>query len=133
MWVCPVCNQLVPNPVKRKCANGHGLFDGRIFASTKEVSFTSSFFSALTACVIIFIAVAALGTLLAKTSASALDASLLLAFVVFGFFGFLRARKWSRQGGPVARLVPRAYGMAAGCALAGGVPFAIGIMHGLIH
>jgi len=128
MWICPVCNQLVPNPVKRKCPNGHGLFDGRIFGSCKQQSFAASFFNTLFACVLIFAAVAAFATLLPKTSPTSLNGATLAAFIVVGIGGFLRGRKWARQGGPVVRLVPRANGMAAGCILAGAVfPLAAGI------
>jgi hypothetical protein len=36
-----------------------------------------------------------------------------------------RGFKWKRQGGAVARLVPRATGMAVACTLAGGGLFAL--------
>ncbi len=134
MWICPICNQLVPNPVKRKCPNGHGLFDGRIFGSCKQQSFVAAFLNTLFACVLIFAAVAAFATLLPKTSARSLNGATLAAFIVVGVVGFLRGRKWVRQGGPVARLVPRANGMAAGCIFMGVVfPFAAGIARGLIR
>ena len=57
----------------------------------------------------------------------------LIAFIVAGLVGFLRGRTWARQGGPVARLVPRANGMAAACIIAGAVSFGIGMSTGLIH
>jgi hypothetical protein len=44
-----------------------------------------------------------------------------------------RGLKWKRQGGAVARLVPRATGMAAACILAGGGLFALGLALGLIR
>lgn len=133
MWICPICNQLVPNPVNRKCPNGHGLFDGRIMGNTKEQSFTAAFFNTLIACVVMFAAITGLGALLTKTPAATFAGLTLVTFIVVGILGFLRGRTWARQGGPVARLVPRANGMAAACVLAGGASFAAGIALGLIH
>jgi len=43
-----------------------------------------------------------------------------------------RGLKWKRQGGAVARLVPRATGMAVACILGGG-PFALGMALDLIR
>ena len=132
MWICPECNQLVPNPVNKKCPNGHGLFDGRIIGSTKEQSFAASFFNAIIACVVILVAAGAAGALLSKSNTAYVGFAL-IAFVAAGILGFLRGRKWKRQGGAVLRLVPRANGMALGCILAGGGLFAIGIAYDLIH
>lgn len=132
MWICPDCNQLVPNPVKGTCPNGHALFDGRILGSTTEQSFTGAFINALIACVVIFGLVAGLGAVLAKTSATTFDAATLVAFIVAGVVALLRGLKWKRQGGPVVRLAPRAFGMATACILAGAAPFAAGIALGLI-
>jgi len=122
----------VPNPVNRKCPNGHGLFDGRIIGSTKEQSFAGSFFNAIIACVVILLAAGAAGALFSKSNTAWVGYTL-LAFVAAGILGFLRGRKWKRQGGAVLRLVPRANGMALGCILAGAGLFAVGIAYDLIH
>jgi len=132
VWICPECNQLVPNPVNRKCPNGHGLFDGRIMASTKEQSFMASFFNAIIASVVFVVAASSAGALLAKSNTAWVGFAL-IGVIAAGITGFIRALKWKRQGGAVLRLVPRAYGMALGCILAGGGLFAIGAAYDLIH
>lgn len=118
MWICPVCNELVPQPVNRRCPKGHGLFDQRILGNTKEVSFGASFRNALLAC-IGFAAAGALARFLLPAQTGFLGAHFLLVFIIAGIVGGLRALHWKRQGGAVERLVPRAWGMALGCIVAG--------------
>jgi hypothetical protein len=134
VWICPDCNQLVPNPVKRKCPNGHALFDGRIMASTTEQSAAKSFLSAFLVCLGILVAVAGLNALIPgqPLGKNALGYPL-VAFIVAGVVALLRGLKWKRQGGPVARLVPRAIGTGLAYIIAGAAPFAAGIALGLIH
>ena len=51
MYICPQCNQLVPDPINRKCPRGHLLSDRHLLGPTREQSFGASFFNALIACV----------------------------------------------------------------------------------
>jgi hypothetical protein len=134
VWICPDCNQLVPNPVNRKCPRGHALFDGRIMAFTAEQSAPKAFFSAILVCLGILVAVIGINALIPGQPLGKNAAGYpLLAFIVAGILALLRALKWKRQGGPVARLVPRAVGIGFACLLAGAAPFGAGIALGLIH
>jgi hypothetical protein len=134
MWICPVCNQLVPNPVNRKCQNGHGLFDGGIFSSTVEKSAGKSFLMAFLVCLGILVAVIGVNALIpSHPLGKNAPGYPLVTFIVVGILALLRALKWKRQGGPVARLVPRAVGTGLACLLTGAVPFAAGVALGLIH
>jgi hypothetical protein len=134
MWICPICNQLVPNPVNRKCPNGHGLFDGRIFSSTMEQSAAKAFINAFLVCLGIFVAVTSANALIPSHPFGKNAAGYpLVIFIVFGISALLRARKWKRQGGPVARLVPRAVGTGLACLLAGVGTFAAGIALGAMR
>lgn len=134
MWICPYCNQLVPNPVNRKCQNGHGLFDGRIFSSTVEQSAAKSFFKAFLVCLGILAAVTGINALIPSHPLGTNGAAYpLVIFIVAGISALLRALSWKRQGGPVTRLVPRAVGTGLACLLAGAAPFAAGVALGLIH
>jgi len=134
MWICPTCNQLVPSPVNRKCTNGHALFDGRIMAYTTETSAVRAFFNAILVCLGILVAVIGINALIPGQPLGKNAAGYpLVAFIVAGVVALLRALKWKRQGGPVARLVPRAVGSGLACILAGAAPFAAGIALGLIH
>jgi len=116
VWVCPDCNQLVPEPMKgKRCPNGHGLFDRRIFGSTQEQSFGRAFLSALvTSAILLALLIAIFDAFLARGAAVTLSGMALFLFAYLGVAAFLRGRHWKRQGGPVTRLVPRANGMAAG-------------------
>ena len=98
----------------KRCPNGHGLFDRRIFGATNEQSFGRAFVNTLIMCVIVFAVAATLGALLTTTPATTIGGIALFAFAYFAVSAFLRGRHWSNQGGPVTRLVPRANGMAAG-------------------
>jgi len=131
MYICPQCNQPVPNPVESKCPRGHLLYDRHLLGSTQERSFGASFFNALIACVVIFLATTAVLALLKKPGSAA--GYILVAFIVAGILVLFRGLKWKRQGGAVARLVPRATGMAVACILAGGGLFAVGIALNLIR
>lgn len=134
MWICPDCNQLVPDPVKRKCPKGHVLFDGRIMAYTTETSAVRAFFNAILVCLGILVAVTSINALIPGQPLGKNAAGYpLVAFIIAGILALLRALKWKRQGGPVARLVPRAVGTGLACLLAGAAPFAAGIAFGLIH
>ena len=131
MYICPQCNQPVPDPIKSKCPRGHLLYDRHLLGSTQERSFGASFFNALLACIAIFLATTAALALLKKPGSSA--GYVLIAFIAAGILVLLRGLKWKRQGGAVARLVPRATGMAVACILAGGGLFALGIALNLIR
>ena len=134
MWICATCNQLVPNPVNRKCPNGHGLFDGNIFSSTVEQSAGKAFLNAFLVCVAIFVAVTSINALIPSHPFGKNAAGYpLVIFIVAGIIALLRARKWTRQGGPVARLVPRAFGTGLACLLTGAGTFAAGIALGLMR
>jgi len=131
MYICPQCNQPVPDPVERKCPRGHLLYDRHLLGSTREQSFGASFLNTLIVCVLIFLASTAALALLKKPGSSA--GYILVAFIAAGILVLFRGLKWKRQGGAVARLVPRATGMAVACILAGGGLFALGMALGLIH
>ena len=131
MYICTQCNQLVPDPVKGKCPRGHLLTDRHLFGATREMSFGESFLKTLGACIVIFLVTAAVLALLKKPSSSA--GYVLVALIVVGILALFRGMKWKRQGGAVARLVPRATGMAVACILAGGGLFALGLALNLIH
>ena len=131
VYICTQCNQLVPDPVKGKCPRGHLLTDRHLFGATREMSFGESFLKTLGACIVIFLATAAVLALLKKPSSSA--GYVLVALIVVGILALFRGLKWKRQGGAVARLVPRATGMAVACILAGGGLFALGLALNLIH
>ena len=132
MYICTQCNQLVPDPVKGKCPRGHPLTDHHLLGSTREQSFGESFFKTLGACIVLFLATTAAATLL-KKSAGTWAGYILVMFIVAGIIVLFRGLKWKRQGGAVARLAPRATGMAVACLLAGGGLFALGIALNLIR
>jgi hypothetical protein len=131
VYICTQCNQLVPNPVKGKCPRGHLLTDHHLLGATREQSFGESFFKTLGACIVLFLATTAVLALLKKPSSSA--GYVLIAVACIGILALFRGLKWKRQGGAVARLVPRATGMAVACILAGGGLFALGIALNLIR
>jgi len=116
VWICPECNQVVPEPMKgKRCPKGHGLFDRRIFGSTSEQTFGRAFLSALlTAAILMILLIAFFDAFLARNAAVGLSGMAIFLFVYLGIAAFLRGRHWNNQGGSVTRLVPRANGMAAG-------------------
>ena len=101
------------------------------WAATREQSFGEAFFKTLGACIVIFLATTAVLALLKKPGSSA--GYVLVAMIAIGILALFRGLKWKRQGGAVARLVPRATGMAVACILAGGGLFALGIALDLIR
>ena len=133
MYICPVCNQLVPNPVKGKCPNGHGLFDGNIMASTREQPAGRAFVTA----VLVGLAIAALVILsrffLPEKYVAHMTGMTLVFFIAFGIFVLLRGMKWRRTGGPVARLAPRAFGAGLGYILTGAGLLALGFALGRLQ
>jgi len=131
MYICTKCNQPVPDPVKGKCPRGHLLTDRYLLGATREQSFGGSFFKTLGVCIVIFLATTAVLALLKKPGSSA--GYVLVAFIALGILALFRGLKWKRQGGAVARLVPRATGMAVACILAGGGLFALGLALDLIR
>jgi hypothetical protein len=133
MWICPDCNQLVPSPVNRKCPNGHALFDGRILSPAREQSFGRAFVTAAGVCLGIAILIVGSRLFFPDAAVGHVLGLTLVAFIVAGVVGLLRGLRWKRQGGPVSRLAPRAFGMALGCILAGGGLLAIGFALGLAH
>ena len=62
-----------------------------------------------------------------------LGSATLIALIVAGILALFRVLKWRNQGGPVARLAPRAAGIAVACILAGGGLFALGMTLDLIR
>lgn len=126
VYICPVCNQLVPNPVKGKCPNGHGLFDGNIMASTREQPAGRAFVIA----VLIGLGITALVILsrffFPEKNVAHMMGLTLVFFIAFGVFVLLRGMKWRRTGGPVARLAPRAFGAGLGYLLTGAGLLALG-------
>ena len=135
MWVCPDCNQLVPEPMKgKRCPKGHGLFDRRIFGATSEQTFGRAFLSALlTAAIFMILLIAFFDAFLARNAAVGLSGMAIFLFVYLGVAAFLRGRHWKRQGGPVARLVPRANGMAAGYLAAAAALLIVGFIANAVH
>jgi len=131
VYICTQCNELVPNPVKGKCPRGHLLADRQLFFATREMSFGASFLKTLGVCIVIFLATTATLALLKKSGSWA--GYVLIALIVAGILALFRALKWRNQGGPVARLAPRAAGIAVACILAGGGLFALGIALALIR
>ena len=131
MYICTKCNQPVPDPVKGKCPRGHLLTDRHLLGATREQSFGESFFKTLGVCIVIFLATTAVLALLKKPGSSA--GYILVAFIALGILALFRGLKWKRQGGAVARLVPRATGMAVACILTGGGLFALGMALDLIR
>ena len=133
MWICTACNQLVPDPVRRKCPNGHILFDWSILAPTKDLPAVKSFFNALLICLGVVVAVTSINALVpSKPFGNALG-YVLVFFIAFGIVVLRRGRKWKRQGGPVARLAPLTLGIALGCIFTGAGMFALGITVNLIR
>lgn len=130
MWICPECNQLVPETGKgKRCPKGHGLFDRRIFGETKEQSFGRAFLSALiTAAILMALLIAVFDAFLGRNAAVTLSGMALFLFAYLAFSAFLRGRHWKGEGGPVARLVPRANGMAVGYITAVAVLLIIGFI-----
>jgi hypothetical protein len=118
MWICPDCNSLVPNPIRKKCPNGHGLFDGGICSSTSETSTGAAFLNAFLICLALAGAAVLDRSLYTTQPVSYILTAALFIFLAAGLTGFVRGMKWRGQGGPVMRLVPRANGMAMGCAAA---------------
>ena len=119
MWICPDCNALVPTPVNRKCPRGHGLFDRRIFGSTLELTIGKSFLFSLGTCAALAALFAGLRAALPHNENIGFMAGLIpVSLIVMAIVGLLRGLYWRRQGGPVTRLPPRAFGMALGCAVA---------------
>ena len=131
VYICTQCNQLVPDPVKGKCPRGHLLTDRHLLGATRELSFGASFLKALGVCIAIFLATTAVLALLKKPGSTA--GYVLIAFIVAGILALFRALKWRNQGGPVARLAPRATGVAVACILAGGGVFALGVALDLLR
>jgi hypothetical protein len=131
VWICPDCNQLVPSPVNRKCPKGHALFDGRIMSFTSEQSFGRAFFMAVGVCLGIAILIVGSRLVFPEPAVGHVLGLTLVAFIVAGIVGLLRGLRWKRQGGPVSRLAPRAFGMALGCILAGGGLLTLGFALGL--
>ena len=123
MYICPICNAEVPDPVDRKCRNGHGLFDGRIAGTTQELSFVAAFVWALVIGLALTALTGALKYVLPASTFGAVSAGLLVAFIIVGVTAILRGFKWLRQGGPVRRLASRAFGTGIGCLCCGVVPF----------
>jgi len=132
VYICTQCNQPVPDPVKNKCPRGHLLYDRHLLGHTQERSFGASFFNTLILCIVLFLATTAAATLL-KKSTGTWAGSILVMFIVAGIIVLFRGLKWKRQGGAVARLAPRANGMAVACLLTGGGLFALGIALDLIR
>jgi hypothetical protein len=131
--ICPVCNTEVPNPVDRKCANGHGLFDSRILATTREQPFGPSFLTAFGCAVAIVIAVTSINGVWPRGPLRAALPLVMIAVTVYGVVALLRGRRWRAQGGPVARLAPRAFGAGAGAIAAMLFLYLAGFIYDLRH
>jgi hypothetical protein len=133
MWICPYCNQLVPNPVNRKCPNGHAMEELLILGWTVENTLGKSFLRAF----LISLGIAVLIMLSRfflpeKTVGHSLGMALVFITSV-GVVALWRALKWKRQGGPVTRLIPRAVGTGLGYILVGGGLLATGFAIGMIN
>ena len=117
MWVCTKCNAVVAAPVNGKCPRGHVLYDR--FFPTKEMSFLSATLWAFGLCVAFCVLLVWSQRFPWVTDQfGQISEMALLGFGILAVMSFLRGLKWRRQGGAVARLSPRAFGTALGCALA---------------
>ncbi len=126
MWICPYCNTAVPNPVNRKCPNGHGLADPIVLGFTVEQTASKSFIKAFLICLAAAVLVILSRSFLPEKTVGHVLGMALVFFIAVGVVALLRALKWKRQGGPVTRLAPRALGTGLGCLVAGGGLLALG-------
>lgn len=133
MWVCPACNQIVPNPVNRKCPNGHALSELALLGFTTEKPLGPAFIRGFLFSAGIAALVAFSGAFVPKDEVLNMLGYTLFALGAIGVFIIWQGFKWKRRGGAVARLVPRAVGTGLGCLIAGGGLFAVGMALGLIH
>jgi hypothetical protein len=131
VYICPVCNREVPHPVKRKCPDGHVLWDDRLMASTVERPAGIAFVRAFLACLAIAAAIIAGRFFVAEKTVAHILGLTLVIFIAAGIVALMRALTWQRRGGPVSRLVPHAVGAGLGRLLAGGGMLAIGFILGM--
>jgi hypothetical protein len=127
VWICTVCNQPVAQPDKKKsCPSGHALFDWHMVGKTRELNIVLAFFWGIVFAAGTALLAAAIGMIVASMAGSknetrggdigiAIAAIWLPMYIVVAF---RRAAQWKRQGGAVARLAPRAIGMALGSIVA---------------
>jgi 4-hydroxybenzoate polyprenyltransferase len=108
--ICPECNTVVDRPVGGKCAQGHSLYERRIFAQTTTITFGAAWWHGFLSAMAAAFALYLLRSWLGNTSAIFLVVLLPLLAVI----AILRGLKWRRQGDPSSRLAPRAFGIAAG-------------------
>lgn len=122
MWICTVCNQPVAKPDKKSCPSGHALYDWHIVGKTRELNIVLAFFWGIVFAAGTALLAAAIGMIIAnmagaKNETRGGDVGVIVAAIwlpVYIVMAFRRAAHWKRQGGAVARLAPRAIGMALG-------------------
>jgi hypothetical protein len=115
VWICPQCNAEVERQAGDKCPHGHALFQQHLLMPTKVKSFGDAFWIGVLYAVI----AVAIFYLLARfvspnIFAGANSLFVVIALPLFALMAIIRGVQWKRQGGPVARLAPRAFGTAAG-------------------
>jgi hypothetical protein len=117
VWICAECNEIVEHPVKGQCPHGHALYDRRIFGPTKAISFSRAlwygFMSGIAGAAIL----AVLQRFFMPSLFQGTAVIFILALPILALIALLRGLKWRRQGGPIASLAPRAFGIAAGWTL----------------
>jgi hypothetical protein len=126
MWICPDCNTLAPNPVKKKCINGHPLWNGHIMGPTREQSFGTAFITAFIVALLVFLAALAASRfrpdIIGPDNIRLWVPAMIAAC---GLDGLWHGRAWSRRQ-PSRRLAPRAFGMGCGCLAAAAASLAVG-------
>lgn len=108
--ICPECNAVVDHPVGGKCAQGHSLYERRIFAQTRPITFGAAWWHGFISAMAAAFALYFLRRWLGDTPAF----FLFLGLPLLSIIAILRGLKWRRMGEPASRLSPRAFGIAAG-------------------
>lgn len=121
MWICTVCNQPVAKPDKKSCPSGHALYDWHMIGKTRELNIVLAFVWGIVFAAGTTLGAAAIGMIVAQIAGQNQtrggDIGVIVAAVwlpVYIIIAFRRAAHWKQQGGAVARLAPRAIGMALG-------------------
>ena len=132
MYVCVKCNDVVGSERTARCPRGHLLRTATI-GSTREETFRRAALEEFGG-VCLFFSIAALAQRLWGRSDTVQGFPALVIFlaVADAFSAAIRSGIWTKRGGAVARLVPRANGIAAGNAAGVAVCLLAGIRTGLL-
>jgi len=128
MWICPVCNTQPPNPVNKKCVNGHALWNSHIMGPTREQPFGAAFGTAFVVAILIALAVVAASRFRPDIIGPGILFLVPVALAGCGLDGLWHGAAWNRKGNPARRLAPRAFGMGCGCLAAAVAAYLIGGM-----